>query len=111
MVVWRDRPAHSCTRLYIADGVSVMRRRRLAHPAGLPSVHLYPSDRVKPVSTRLPRLVARGYPADAPGPLSVTPFYVGSTLLGTPSVKTFTRVRTRLSGPVRRWVVDHPPAH
>lgn len=51
----------------IADGVSVKRRRLLAHHTGLPSVHLYSSERVKPVTTRLPRLVARGYPADAPG--------------------------------------------
>jgi hypothetical protein len=36
-------------------------RRRRHGRAGLPSVHLYPSDRVKPVATRLPRLVARGY--------------------------------------------------
>lgn len=50
-----------------ADGVSVKRRRLPAHHAGLPSVHLYSSERVKPVTTRLPRLVARGYPADAPG--------------------------------------------
>lgn len=51
----------------IADGVSLKRRRRPVHHTGLPSVHLYPSERVKPVTTRLPRLVARGCPADAPG--------------------------------------------
>src|SRR4051794_34752265 len=36
---------------------------------GLPSVHLYPSERVKPVTTRLPRLVARGCPAAVLGHL------------------------------------------
>ncbi|MBB6471292.1 hypothetical protein BJ992_000723 [Sphaerisporangium rubeum] len=34
---------------------------------GLPSVHLYSSARVKPATTRLPRLVARGYPAGVHG--------------------------------------------
>ncbi|GAA3313801.1 hypothetical protein GCM10020219_026690 [Nonomuraea dietziae] len=51
----------------IADGVPQMRRRLPARHTGLPSVQLYSSDRVKPVSTRLPRLVARGCPADVPG--------------------------------------------
>jgi hypothetical protein len=37
-------------------------RRSPSRHTGLPSVHLYQSDRVKPVSTRLPRLVARGCP-------------------------------------------------
>ncbi|GAA2220491.1 hypothetical protein GCM10009850_122420 [Nonomuraea monospora] len=44
-----------------------MERRLPVHHTGLPSVHLNPSERVKPVTTRLPRLVARGCPADAPG--------------------------------------------
>src|SRR5215475_2583040 len=42
-------------------------RRTPSRHTGLPSVHLIQSDRVKPVSTRLPRLVARGCPAAALG--------------------------------------------
>src|SRR5689334_10729966 len=42
-------------------------RRTPSRHTGLPSVHLVQSDRVKPVSTRLPRLVARGCPAAALG--------------------------------------------
>jgi hypothetical protein len=38
-------------------------RRSPSRHTGLPSVHLDQSERVKPVSTRLPRLVARGCPA------------------------------------------------
>ena len=51
---------------------------------GLPSVHLNPSEWDKPCSTRLPRLVARGYPAAVPGRSVRTTFLRPMHALGNP---------------------------
>jgi hypothetical protein len=52
--------------------------------AGLPSVHLNPSEWDKPCSTRLPRLVARGYPVAVPGRSVRTTFLRRTVALGNP---------------------------
>jgi len=52
--------------------------------AGLPSVHLNPSEWDKPCSTRLPRLVARGYPVAVPGRSVRTTFLRRPVVLGNP---------------------------
>lgn len=56
-----------------------------ARHTGLPSVLLTSSERVKPVSTRLPRLVARGYPAAVRvGHRPTTPVYASFAQLTSP---------------------------
>jgi hypothetical protein len=56
----------------------------LARHTGLPSVHLNLSERDKPVTTRLPRLIARGYPAAVPDSMSVVLVYAESAQMTTP---------------------------